>query len=122
MVIAAANVNDLDISRDQLSWAAGLLQVHNYPTTGMFLLYAAVVIMCVVVFNLGFARKLPLLKNVIVYTALLIGAIPLTIFAVGMAVVESLIAAGIVLLIYKVRLRKHKREQREADQQETMQG
>ncbi|SDH88890.1 YlaH-like family protein [Alteribacillus bidgolensis] len=111
MITAAATVNDVNVTKDQLSWTAGLLNVHEHPVVGFWLLYAAVVLMCIVVFNLGFARKLPLLKNVIVYAALFIGALPLTIFAIGMAVVESLIAAAIVLGIYKIRLKRHKQEQ-----------
>ncbi|MFB4164715.1 YlaH-like family protein [Alteribacillus sp. JSM 102045] len=111
MYTAAANMNDIEVTKEQLSWTAGLLNVHEQPVLGFWLLYAAVVMMCIVVFNLGFARKLPVLKNVIVYAALFVGALPLTIFAIGMAVVESLIAAAIVLGIYKIRLNRHKKEQ-----------
>ncbi|MFZ4450292.1 YlaH-like family protein [Salibacterium aidingense] len=106
----AASINDVDVTKDQLSWMAGVLHVHENPITGFWLLYAVVVVMCIIVYNLGFARKLPLLKNVIVYTVMLIGAIPLTIFAIGMVVVESLMAAAVVLGIYKIRLRQHKKE------------
>ncbi|RSL30457.1 hypothetical protein D7Z54_25945 [Salibacterium salarium] len=101
----------MDVTKDQLSWMAGVLNVHENPITGFWLLYAVVVVMCIIVYNLGFARKLPLLKNVVVYAAMFIGAILLTIFAIGMVVVESLIAAAIVLGIYKIRLRRHKKEQ-----------
>ncbi|RKD75500.1 MULTISPECIES: YlaH-like family protein [Sinobaca] len=107
----STNSGDIAVTQDQLSWTAGMLGIHEYPITGFWLLYAAVVIMCILVFNMGFARKLPLLKNVIVYSALLIGALPLTIFAIGMAVVESLFAAAVVLAIYRLRLKRHKQEQ-----------
>ncbi|WP_091270182.1 YlaH-like family protein [Alteribacillus persepolensis] len=111
MITAAPNINNVEVTKEQLSFTAGLLNVHEYPVAGFWLLYAAVVVMSIIVFNLGFARKLPLLKNVIVYAALFIGALPLTIFAIGMAVVESLVAAAIVLGIYRLRLRNHKKEQ-----------
>ncbi|WP_018921410.1 YlaH-like family protein [Salsuginibacillus kocurii] len=100
-----------DIGQSDVSWFAGLLNVHEQPVLGFILLYAAVIIMSIVVFNLGFARKLPLLKNVIVYAALIIGAFPITIFAVGMPIVESLIISALVLGIYKIRLRSHKKDQ-----------
>ncbi|MDQ0298982.1 heme exporter protein D [Salibacterium salarium] len=110
-----ASANDVDITKEDLSWMAGVLNVHENPITGFWLLYAVVVIMCVIVYNLGFARKLPILKNVIVYAAMLLGAILLTIFAIGMVVVESLIAAAIVLGIYKIRLRRHKKQQKKQE-------
>ncbi|MGY4689677.1 YlaH-like family protein [Salibacterium sp. K-3] len=115
MYAAAASINDIDVTRDQLSWFAGVLHVHEEPITGFWLLYAAVVIMCIIVYNLGFARKLPILKNAVVYTVMLIGALPLTIFAFGMPVVESLMAAAVVLGIYKIRLRRHKKEKKEEE-------
>ncbi|MFC5712329.1 YlaH-like family protein [Thalassorhabdus alkalitolerans] len=102
---------EVNVTRDDLSWFAGLLQVHENPVFGFWALYAAVVITCILVFNLGFARKLPILKNVIVYAALLAGALPLTIFAIGMPIVESLLIAAAVLGTYKIRLRAHKKEQ-----------
>ncbi|WP_240375054.1 YlaH-like family protein [Bacillus piscicola] len=111
MTVAAVNPGDVEITKEQLSWIAGALQVHENPITGFWLLYVAIVIMSIIVFNLGFARKLPILKNVIVYSGLLIGALILTIFAIGMPVVESLIAAALVLGIYRIRLHRHKKEQ-----------
>ncbi|WP_090397482.1 YlaH-like family protein [Natribacillus halophilus] len=81
---------------------------------GFWLLYIAVVVLSVIVFNLGFARKLPLLKNVVVYTGLVIGCFVLTFFAIFMPVVEALIAIAAVLGIYRIRLRIHKRKQQVA--------
>ncbi|WP_184403598.1 YlaH-like family protein [Geomicrobium halophilum] len=80
-------------------------------TLGFWLLYAAVVVLSIMVFNLGFARKLPLLKNVVVYAALLLGCFVLTFFAIFMPVVESLLAVAVVLSIYRVRLKLHKRNE-----------
>ncbi|SFP02778.1 YlaH-like family protein [Salibacterium halotolerans] len=113
MYAAAASLNEINVTKEQLSWFAGVLNVHEAPITGFWLMYAAVVVMCIIVYNLGFARRLPLLKNAVVYTVMLIGTFPLTIFAFGMPVVESLLAAAAVLGIYKIRLRRYKKEKQE---------
>ncbi|PSL50837.1 YlaH-like protein [Salsuginibacillus halophilus] len=100
-----------EVTQGDLSWVAGLVGIHENMVLGFWLLYLAVTVMSIVVFNLGFARKLPLLKNVIVYAALLFGTFPLTLFAIGMPIVEALIASALVLGIYRLRLKSHKKEQ-----------
>ena len=74
------------------------------------MLYLIVVVLTVIVFNLGFARKLPILKTAIVYIVLLFGSIFTTILALRLPVVESLLIATFVLGAYKYRLYKEKRE------------
>src|SRR5690554_1976872 len=75
------------------------------------ILYLIVCVLTIVVFNLGFARKLPLLKQAIVYAALLLGNILLTLLAITLPIIESLFIAVLVLSIYKIRLLVHKREE-----------
>lgn len=110
MYVAAVHVNDMEVTREHLSWIAGLLQVHENPVLGFWLLYAAVVIMSALVYHLGFAKKLKVWQQIVIYVLLLIGAFPLTIFAIGMAVVESLIAAALVLTIYRIRHRQRRKQ------------
>ncbi|WNF35600.1 YlaH-like family protein [Bacillaceae bacterium IKA-2] len=75
------------------------------------ILYLIVVVLTVVVYNLGFARKLPILKSVVLYFVLLFGSIFITFLALTLPVVESLLIAILVLGIYKYRLNKEKKAQ-----------
>ncbi|EZH67110.1 membrane protein [Bacillaceae bacterium JMAK1] len=101
---------------DDVSFAAGLFNLHENIALGFWLLYLTVVVLSIVVFNLGFARKLPLLKNIVVYAALLIGSLIIAFFGVFYPVVESLIVAGLILGIYRIRLRMHKRNKPQKEQ------
>ncbi len=74
------------------------------------ILYLVVVVLTVVVYNLGFARKLPILKQVVVYIALLFGSIFTTLLALRLPVVESLLIATFVLGAYKFRMYREKKE------------
>jgi hypothetical protein len=89
---------------ERLSFFASLYQVDTQPTKGMWLLYITVLILSVIVYRLGFAKKLPLLKNVIIYILLALGCTILTFFAVFLPVAEGLVIAALVLVVYKVRL------------------
>lgn len=90
----------------RLSFFASLYNVHEQPITGMWLLYATIVVLAIIAYRLGFARKLPLLKNVVIYTLLVLGCTILTFFAVFLPVAEGLLVAAVVLIIYKWRLRR----------------
>lgn len=90
----------------RLSFFASLYNVHEQPITGMWLLYATTVVLAIIVYRLGFARKLPMLKNVVIYTLLVLGCTILTFFAVFLPVAEGLLVAAVVLIIYKWRLRR----------------
>ncbi|WP_078554937.1 YlaH-like family protein [Bacillus alkalicellulosilyticus] len=105
----------VDINPNDLSMFAALVQIDQNHVVGFWLLYAIVVITSIVVYNLGFARKLPILKSAVVYIALLVGCIPITIFAIGMPVVESLLVAAAVLGLYRFRLAKHKKEKEQTE-------
>ncbi|WP_096199203.1 YlaH-like family protein [Bacillus sp. FJAT-45350] len=105
----------VDINPSDLSTFAALVNIDQNPVVGFWLLFGIVVLMSIVVYNLGFARKLPLLKQAVIYIMLLIGSIPITIFAIGMPVVESLLVAALVLGIYKYRLAKSQKEQQVGD-------
>ncbi|NNU82434.1 hypothetical protein ETC05_00845 [Geobacillus sp. BMUD] len=93
---------------ERLTFFASLYKVHDDPERGMWLLYVTVLLLAALVYRLGFARRLPLLKNVIIYVLLALGCTILTFFAVFLPVAEGLAVAALVLIIYKVRLKQAK--------------
>ncbi|MDM5156140.1 YlaH-like family protein [Bacillus sp. DX1.1] len=95
---------------ERMSFFAKLCNVDGNPEVGMWLLYGTMIILSAIVYNLGFARKLSILKNVIIYTVLAAGCTILTFFAVFLPVGEGLVVAAIVLGIYKLRLRQAKQQ------------
>ncbi|KHE70999.1 YlaH-like family protein [Halobacillus sp. BBL2006] len=73
------------------------------------LLYLTVVILTIITFKLGFARKLPLGKNIVVYSVLIIGTFILTlILGLNLPLPESLIVAAIILGVYRLRLHRER--------------
>ncbi|KAB7707926.1 hypothetical protein F9802_04210 [Bacillus aerolatus] len=70
----------------------------------------ALILLCVLVYNLGFAKKLSVAKNIIVYVSLIIGSLLLLILSYQLPVVESLFVTALVLGVYKFRLKMHKEE------------
>ncbi|ENQ3079435.1 TPA: YlaH-like family protein [Bacillus pseudomycoides] len=93
---------------ERMSFFARLYNVDTNPEVGMWLLYGTIIIFSIIVYNLGFSRKLSLLKNVVIYTVLVLGCTILTFFAVFLPVGEGLVVAIIILGIYKLRLRQAK--------------
>lgn len=94
----------MDIS-NWLSFFAQLYKVDENPKLGMWLLYITIVVLCIIVYKLGFARKLPLLKSMIVYLVLAFGCTILCSLAIFLPIAEGLVVAAIVLIIYKLRRR-----------------
>ena len=91
---------------------------HVSPLLGLFiqmmgvqgavwLYFVIIIVLSILVYNLGFARKLSLVKNMIIYVLLIIGSFVLLILSYQLPVVESLFVAAIVLGIYQIRLRLH---------------
>ncbi|MFQ3545888.1 YlaH-like family protein [Halobacillus rhizosphaerae] len=73
------------------------------------LLYLTTVVLAAITFKLGFARKLPLLKTVVVYAVLVIGTFILTlVLGLNLPLPESLFAAAIVMGGYRLRLHKER--------------
>ncbi len=99
---------------ERLSFFASLYQVHDNPERGMWLLYITVFILSAIVYRLGFAKQLPLLKNIIIYVLLALGCTILTFFAVFLPIAEGLVIAAIVLIIYKIRLRQSQQQKMNA--------
>jgi hypothetical protein len=95
---------------ERMSFFAKLYNVDKNPEVGMWLLYGTIIIFSIIVYNLGFARKLSLLKNVVIYTVLILGCTVLTFFAIFLPVGEGLVVAIIILGMYKLRLRQAKQQ------------
>ena len=81
------------------------------------LLYLTTVILAIITFKLGFARKLPLMKTIVVYSVLIIGTFILTlILGLNLPLPESLVIAALILGIYRIRLHRERgaRQQNES--------
>lgn len=85
---------------------------HFYEQTFM-ILYALNLILSVIAYKLGFAKKLPLLKSIFIYIILIVGMFVLNILFIivptvwdssPLPITESLIAINLVLGIYRLRL------------------
>ena len=84
---------------------------HKWSSDHMItILYLTIVVLSIVVYKLGFARKLPVLKSAVIYIMLLIGCILMTILSLQLPIVGALTIAALVLLIYKIRLARSKKQ------------
>lgn len=102
----------MDIT-ERLSFFAALYQVNRQPEVGMWLLYLTIVALSIIVYKLGFARKLPLAKSIVIYSFLIFGCTVLTFFGVFLPIAEGLLVAALILIIYKIRLHQTKKQQAE---------
>ncbi|WML43567.1 YlaH-like family protein [Neobacillus sp. PS3-40] len=99
---------------ERLSFFAALYKVTEQPKVGMWLLYLTIVALSIVVYKLGFAKKLPLGKSILIYIFLALGCTIMTFFGIFLPIAEGLLVAAIILIIYKVRLHQSKKQQAEA--------
>jgi hypothetical protein len=102
----------MDIS-ERLSFFAALYKVDTNPDSGMWFLYLTIVMFCIVVYKLGFAKKLPLGKSLLLYLFLILGSTVLTFLGVFLPITEGLVVASLILIIYKIRL--HQQRKQDAD-------
>ncbi|MGE8206757.1 YlaH-like family protein [Heyndrickxia sp. NPDC080065] len=101
--------------QEHLSFFAGLYRVHEYPKLGMWMLYLTIVALCILVFKLGFAQKLPLLKTVIIYLFLAFGCTILTFLGIFLPITEGLVVAALILIVYKIRRHNFKKQEAQND-------
>lgn len=82
-----------------------------------FYAYIAIIILAVIVFKLGFARELPLLKSVVVYIMLAIGSFILWLmeFAFGAPIIVVLLISAAFLGAYRYRLHLHRKNNKQAE-------
>ena len=79
-----------------------------------YVVFILVFILSAIVFKLGFARELPLLKNIVIYKFLFLGCLMLTFFAFFLPMIEGLMVAALILIVYKSRMWREKREEKKA--------
>lgn len=103
----------MDVS-ERLTFFAALYKVHENPDAGMWMLYLTIIMLCVLVYKLGFAKKLPLGKSILIYLFLILGCTILTFLGVFLPIAEGLVVAALILIIYKIRLRQHKKQEMDA--------
>ena len=96
---------------ERLSFFASLFEIDQNPEQGMWYLYFTVLILSLIVYKLGFARKLTLIKNIIVYISLAFGCTILTFFAAFLPMAEGLLFIALFLGIYRFRLFLHRKTQ-----------
>lgn len=82
----------------------------SYDVAG-YVVFVIVFLLSALVYKLGFAKKLRRAQNFIIYAFLFVGCIVLTFLALFLPMVEGLIVAALILIIYKLRLRREKKEQ-----------
>lgn len=77
-----------------------------------YAVFILVFLLSALVYKLGFARsELSLGKNIIIYIFLFIGCIILTFLALFLPMIEGLIVAALILMVYKVRRLQDKRNE-----------
>ena len=80
----------------------------SYTVAG-YALYLVIFLLSVVVYKLGFAKKLKMSQNIVIYVFLLLGCLMLTFLAFFLPVVEGLLIAAAILILYKIRLYNEKK-------------
>ena len=112
---ASVSADETTIVYDRMSGITRYIyeNMPSYDAAG-YVVFILVFILSAIVFKLGFARELPLLKNIIIYTFLFLGCIMLTFFAFFLPMIEGLIVAALILIVYKSRMWREKREQKKA--------
>jgi len=115
LILASAAVSDSDRVFNRMS-AVTRYVYENAPNNQVagYIIFILVFILSAIVYKLGFAKKLSLGKNIIIYIFLFLGCILLTFFALFLPMIEGLIVAALVLILYKIRLWREKKEEKEA--------
>ncbi len=113
--IQASAPTDLAENEFVFSRMAGITRYiyENMPSYQMagYVVFFLVFILSAIVFKLGFAKNdLSLGKNIIIYIFLFVGCIVLTFLALFLPMIEGLIVAALILIVYKIRLWREKRE------------
>jgi vacuolar-type H+-ATPase subunit I/STV1 len=108
---------NMDVSQ-RLSFFAALFRVDDQPETGMWLLYITTIVLSIIVYKLGFAKKLRIAQSILIYIFLILGCTILTFFGVFLPVAEGLVVAALILIIYKIRLRNSKKIEASANSSE----
>lgn len=118
LVLASANSVSMNEQQYVYNRMSGITRYlyENLPSYEMagYATFILVFLMSALVFKLGFAKKLSIGKNIIIYAFLFFGCLVLTFLALFLPMIEGLIVAALILIIYKTRLWREKREEAKA--------
>ncbi|WP_227935676.1 YlaH-like family protein [Alkalihalobacillus deserti] len=105
-------MNNEQLTEQEVEGLTWLMQATLENPWNGFYSFLAVVALTIIVFNLGFATELPVLKKVIVYIMLLVGSFVMWFleFAFGAPIIAVLIISGVILGLYRFRLHRHRKE------------
>lgn len=87
----------------------------EYSQIGVWALYLTIVVLCGIVYKLGFAKKLSLGKSIVVYAIMALGCSFLTFLALFLPLAEVLVVAAVFLGLYKYRLHKEMKNEVKAE-------
>lgn len=112
VLLATVSTNESDYVFNRMSGITRYLyeNLPSYEIAG-YATFVLVFLMSAIVYKLGFAKKLSFGRNIIIYTFLFIGCMVLTFLALFLPMIEGLIVAALILIIYKSRLWREKREE-----------
>lgn len=112
VLLATVSTNESDYVFNRMSGITRYLyeNLPSYEIAG-YATFVLVFLMSAIVYKLGFAKKLSFGRNVIIYTFLFLGCMVLTFLALFLPMIEGLIVAALILIIYKSRLWREKREE-----------
>lgn len=94
---------------ERLTFFGRLFGLDSNPESGMWYLFITIFILSILVYNLGFARKVKVWQNAIIYVVMFLGCTILTFFGAFLPVAESLIVATVILALYRFRLHQERK-------------
>lgn len=112
VLLATVSTNESDYVFNRMSGITRYLyeNLPSYEIAG-YATFVLVFLMSAIVYKLGFAKKLSFGRNVIIYMFLFLGCMVLTFLALFLPMIEGLIVAALILIVYKSRLWREKREE-----------
>lgn len=112
VLLATVSTNETMTVMNRMSGITRYLyeNLPNYTIAG-YVTFVLVFLLSALVYKLGFAKKLSVGRNVVIYTFLFVGCIILTFLALFLPMIEGLIISALILIVYKSRLWREKREE-----------
>lgn len=113
---ASTNTSETDLVYGRMGGVTRYLyeNLPSYQVAG-YVEFILVFILSAIVYKLGFAKKLSLGKNIVIYIFLFLGCVLLTFLALFLPMIEGLIIAALVLILYKLRLWRENKEEQKSD-------
>lgn len=112
VLLATVSTNETMTVMNRMSGITRYLyeNLPNYDIAG-YVTFVLVFLLSALVYKLGFAKKLSIGRNLIIYAFLFIGCMILTFLALFLPMIEGLIISALILIVYKSRLWREKREE-----------